>query len=224
MHRSNVINVLRCQKFVLALAGLGFAAICLSAFGKAAHAPLSLTHALGFCPLCAQSGKSTDEDLFQAIDSKMEFINQYIAAKHPGYAKGHWGIASKNAGEAYYGTNKTRFIYDSLRSSVGNLSTVCELGFNAGHSATLLLDALPRAQVFEFDLGEDLQALTGLYVVAADCVAMPVPARTTPGPRMACFKQCCKYVYCIASTATTYCPQNCTGVPRRGCTIYQVWR
>ena len=50
---------------------------------------------------------------------------------------------------------KTRFIYDRLceLSRSHNISTVCEIGFNAGLSAILLLEATRSARVVSFDLG-----------------------------------------------------------------------
>ena len=48
-----------------------------------------------------------------------------------------------------------RFIYDVLRRSSPqseSRTTVCELGFNAGHSALLFLESLPQARVYSFDL------------------------------------------------------------------------
>ena len=54
-----------------------------------------------------------------------------------------------------YGQVKTRFIYSRLceLSRSRSVSTVCEIGFNAGLSAILLLEATRSARVLSFDLG-----------------------------------------------------------------------
>lgn len=52
---------------------------------------------------------------------------------------------------------KTRFIFDQLMARMAVLPpnlTICETGFNAGHSAMLFLDALPNSRLVEFDLGD----------------------------------------------------------------------
>ena len=56
---------------------------------------------------------------------------------------------------------KTRFLYSRLcalheaRGAVAApLATICEVGFNAGLSALLLLEAAPTARVVSFDLGD----------------------------------------------------------------------
>lgn len=118
--------------------------------------------AAGRCPQSQRggAGRAGDDALFAAIDSKFEFLNAFTALRHPTYAKGLWGIANKIKGDQHcYGTSKTRFIFDELRSRIASgaglkIKTICELGFNAGHSALLFLDIVPEATLMEFDLGD----------------------------------------------------------------------
>ena len=61
--------------------------------------------------------------------------------------------------QAYkYGSTKTRFMFNETcahaRATSRTLSQVCEIGFNAGHTALLFLEAAPAAHVLSFDLGE----------------------------------------------------------------------
>jgi hypothetical protein len=96
---------------------------------------------------------AAEADMFAAIDSKFDFINHYTRRRYPQYQRGFWGIANKDVSSPhYYGTAKTKFMYDHLRR-MKNVSTMCEVGFNAGHSAVLMLDSVPKAKLLEFDLG-----------------------------------------------------------------------
>ena len=51
---------------------------------------------------------------------------------------------------------KTKFIYEKLcrLSQSSSIETVCEIGFNAGLSAILMLEAAKSATVWSFDLGD----------------------------------------------------------------------
>jgi hypothetical protein len=66
---------------------------------------------------------------------------------------------SRNPGEAPYYTNynhaKTRFMFSRLcaLSRQRTVNTVCEIGFNAGLSALLLLESARSARVLSYDLG-----------------------------------------------------------------------
>eukprot|EP00195_Chlamydomonas_chlamydogama_P005323 CAMPEP_0202889618 /NCGR_PEP_ID=MMETSP1392-20130828/204_1 /ASSEMBLY_ACC=CAM_ASM_000868 /TAXON_ID=225041 /ORGANISM="Chlamydomonas chlamydogama, Strain SAG 11-48b" /LENGTH=303 /DNA_ID=CAMNT_0049572993 /DNA_START=29 /DNA_END=937 /DNA_ORIENTATION=+ len=105
------------------------------------------------------SSLSLEDDYFRTIDSKFDMITAYTRFKFPTYQRGDSGIANKVEGSKfYYGTSKTRFIFNELRhgalSSSFPIRTICEIGFNAGHSATLFLDSLPEATLIEFDLGD----------------------------------------------------------------------
>lgn len=78
-------------------------------------------------------------------------------SKHYG-AHGWGGIFSRGAGGFDYKQTKSRFIFDELckwsrqRSSV---TTVCEVGFMAGHTSMLFLEVASRARVVSFDLGQE---------------------------------------------------------------------
>ena len=54
------------------------------------------------------------------------------------------------------GQTKTRFLYEHVcrLAQQGRANTICEVGFNAGLSALLLLEAAPSARVISFDLGD----------------------------------------------------------------------
>ena len=64
---------------------------------------------------------------------------------------GQWGIFDN-----MYGQVKTRFIYEWLCKYLRKreISTVCELGFMAGHSALLFLQTVKKARLVSFDLGD----------------------------------------------------------------------
>jgi len=67
-----------------------------------------------------------------------------------------WLRSSKNYVD-YQGV-KTNFLYSKLCQAAAakpsNVHTICEVGFNAGLSAMLLLEAAPDANVISFDLGD----------------------------------------------------------------------
>mmetsp|Transcript_16888 Transcript_16888/g.36563 ORF Transcript_16888/g.36563 Transcript_16888/m.36563 type:complete len:309 (-) Transcript_16888:900-1826(-) len=115
------------------------------------------------------ASNSAEDDLFLAIDSKFDMINEYTRIKHPDYPPGHWGIANKNLDDKlyYYGTTKTRYVFNELRQRIlsPKIRTVCEIGFNAGHSATLFLDSIPHATFYEFDLGDFPWALSNSKLI-----------------------------------------------------------
>ena len=68
-----------------------------------------------------------------------------------GWQHGKFGIFANN-----YQRVKTRFMF--LRvcelARQGRVRSMCELGFNAGLSALLLLEAAPGATLVSFDLGD----------------------------------------------------------------------
>ena len=57
-----------------------------------------------------------------------------------------------------YGSTKSSFIFNETcahaHASPGELLQICEIGFNAGHTALLFLEAAPAARVLSFDLGD----------------------------------------------------------------------
>lgn len=77
---------------------------------------------------------------------------------------GFWGVFSKpksnapSARRMRYGSTKSSFMFNKTcthaRASPGGLAQVCEIGFNAGHTALLFLEAAPTAHVVSFDLGD----------------------------------------------------------------------
>lgn len=64
---------------------------------------------------------------------------------------GYLGVFSPD----YQGT-KTRFIFDTMcrPSAKTPIKQICEIGFNAGESAVLFLEAAPTARVVSFDFGD----------------------------------------------------------------------
>ena len=108
---------------------------------------------------------------YASIWSKFDLLSEYTATHWPTYTSGGMGIGSKDL----YGpfSNKAWFIFEHLSRAQhdGRLPSqpiVCEVGFNAGHSAMLFLDTLPNAIVHEWDLGErygpkNAQLLTRVY-------------------------------------------------------------
>lgn len=57
-----------------------------------------------------------------------------------------------------YGSTKSSFIFNETcahaHASPCELLQICEIGFNAGHTALLFLEAAPAARVLSFDLGD----------------------------------------------------------------------
>lgn len=155
---------------IAALTGVSLIFIAVyAAQGKCphAHAPVSATAAAAVGEatgaLVAQakaanaSAKAAEEALYTALHAKFDFINMFTKVRHPEYEKGFWGIANSIKGDQFfYGDVKTRFLFEQLRARVHNTSikTICELGFNAGHSAAIFLDSVPGARLVEFDWGE----------------------------------------------------------------------
>ena len=107
-------------------------------------------------------------DAYVSIERRFDELDAWTRQAHPEYSDRLWGIASLSL----YATKKTRFIYDTLRSSFPGARSVCELGFNAGHSALLFLETLPQARVYSFDLCDGPWTLRN-----ADHVASMYPGR-----------------------------------------------
>ena len=107
-------------------------------------------------------------DAYDQIERRFDALDAWTRQAHPEYSDRLWGIASLSR----YATKKTRFIYDVLRRSFPEAQTVCELGFNAGHSALLFLETLPQARVYSFDLCDGPWTLRN-----ADHVATSYPDR-----------------------------------------------
>jgi len=102
-------------------------------------------------------------DAYDQIERRFDALDAWTKEAHPEYSDRLWGIASLSL----YGTKKTRFMYDVLRRSFPDARTVCELGFNAGHSALLFLETLPQARIYSFDLCDQLWTLRNADYLAA---------------------------------------------------------
>ena len=61
---------------------------------------------------------------------------------------------------------QVNLFFDVMNGSPG-ISTVCEVGFNAGHSALAWLEGMPHVNVVSFDLGAH-QYVTAAYEVLND--------------------------------------------------------
>lgn len=95
---------------------------------------------------------------YDTLEGKFRMLNAYTRLSHPRYTEGKNGIASREGPFDYQGA-KTRFIYDQLvrardSGAIPSNATVCEVGFNAGHSALLFLDVLADSTLVEFDYGD----------------------------------------------------------------------
>lgn len=94
--------------------------------------------------------------LYESIEMKFNLIDEFSKSKFDWYTDRKWGIASLHL----YNKTKTLFMFNNLLNydqeggASGKIKTVCELGFNAGHSALLVLETLQHAQVYSFDLGD----------------------------------------------------------------------
>ena len=112
------------------------------------HAPLARDAAPSPCPQWPEEAAE-----LAAIERKFELLDAYTRANgNPDFHDRKWGIASL----ALYAQNKTTFVFRALRKRFAPTASpvICELGFNAGHSSMLMLEALPRASVVSFDLGD----------------------------------------------------------------------
>ena len=89
---------------------------------------------------------------YNEIEAKFDALDKYTQAKFPQFKDRLYGIASLHL----YSKRKTTFMYNILRNiSDYPRPVVCELGFMAGHSATMFLEGLPNAIVYSFDLADN---------------------------------------------------------------------
>lgn len=67
------------------------------------------------------------------------------------FGHGYLGVFSPD-----YKGAKTRFIFDTMcrHAAKKPIQQVCEIGFNAGESAVLFLEAAPQARIVSFDFGD----------------------------------------------------------------------
>ena len=115
-----------------------------------------LLHLLCVLPvLCAFVCDDPCQAKYRDIERRFQALDKAVSKGHPHYRKRMCGIASTGRGYNYKQL-KTRFVYDSLLAEEAArgepLRTVCEVGFNAGHSSMLFLEALPAASVTTFDV------------------------------------------------------------------------
>lgn len=89
---------------------------------------------------------------YEEIEDKFDALDRFTQLTDPGFQDRLWGIASLSL----YQQTKTRFMYDILSKipQEDPTPTVCELGFMAGHSATIFLETMPTSVLFSFDLAE----------------------------------------------------------------------
>ena len=121
---------------------------------------------------------------YASIERKFDMLDAWTRRYHADYADRTWGIASIQR----YAMVKTKFIFETLITAfpLSVETTVCELGFNAGHSSILFLETLPKAKVFSFDIGEgtftipNKDMLKGVYGPRFEFV-LGDSAKTLPG-------------------------------------------
>lgn len=89
---------------------------------------------------------------YEAIERKFDELDAWTHQEHPDYGDRKWGIASIGL----YAKRKTMFMYEQLLK-LSNLPapTACELGFMAGHTSLMFLEALPQSTVYSFDLNDN---------------------------------------------------------------------
>jgi hypothetical protein len=69
--------------------------------------------------------------------------------------------------------SQVNLFFDVIRGSPG-ITNVCEVGFNAGHSALAWLSAVPGIKVLSFDLGAHQYVRPAYEVIDRMYVALPV--------------------------------------------------
>jgi hypothetical protein len=100
---------------------------------------------------CCRLAKGCDAVEYRRIDELAHRLSAELMKVSLHYRAHGWlGIFAD-----VYNGSKTRFIYDSLcaEETQRKISVLCEVGFNAGHSAMLLLESVPHARLVTFDVG-----------------------------------------------------------------------
>jgi hypothetical protein len=95
--------------------------------------------------------KGCDDAHYRNIDKLARLLSEDLMQHSRRFRAHGWlGIFSD-----IYNGSKARFIFDSLcaRRLRQTAAQVCEVGFNAGHSAMLFLESLPNARLITFDVG-----------------------------------------------------------------------
>jgi predicted O-methyltransferase YrrM len=96
-------------------------------------------------------GSKVTRSNYESIEQRFDDLDSFTAAVHQDYKDRKWGIASLHL----YNKTKTSFMYNALEKLPDYPPpTVCEVGFNAGHSALLFLETLPTARVLTWDLAD----------------------------------------------------------------------
>ena len=101
-------------------------------------------------------GLSTKDDcalLFKDASVKLDEFVTSLAAKMTVLNMRLKSILKKKAPEGNSGTLKEQqFLYWTL-GGLSSVRTICEIGFNAGHSALVWLESNPNVHLYSFDLG-----------------------------------------------------------------------
>ena len=94
-------------------------------------------------------GEQLEEGLqwLDGIAAVLDDVVQLAVPKFPGH--GSFGIFDPK-----YHLSKVRLMYQTICRVKSTVRTVCELGFNAGHTSLIFLETLPHARVLSFDLGD----------------------------------------------------------------------
>jgi hypothetical protein len=109
----------------------------------------------------------TERAVYVRAEAAMDELDEFTKTHTPSFRPRQSSIAQHK-----YHTRKTRFVFDALRKEKAGAATVCEIGFNAGHSAVLMLEALPKIHIVSFDVIEN--AYTGPNV---EWIAKRYPGR-----------------------------------------------
>ena len=106
---------------------------------KAPRAPIEL---------CSEAHYQKIEDLAYLLSH--DLMN---GSKHYKW-HGMYGIFAQGNNWLDYKQAKSRFLFNRLCPAANVLKNVCEIGFMAGHTSLLYLEALPNARVVSFELGD----------------------------------------------------------------------
>jgi len=140
----------------LAAAAAPVSSVALSASASAASSlsggTAAAAAARSVAAVAADLPQFSASDYYNAIERKFDLLDSWTRRSHENYRDRKWSMASISR----YAGVKTRFIFETLTAAFAPSAsvTVCELGFNAGHSSLLFLETLPNARIVSFDLGE----------------------------------------------------------------------
>ena len=97
-----------------------------------------------------------DETGYQRIERLARLLSAAAAEATPGLYKqiGQAGVFLQGvAGQPDYKQVKTRFMHRHLCQMQPQPTTICEVGFMAGHTSMLFLESVPDARMLSFDWG-----------------------------------------------------------------------